>query len=100
MRASRASIRRGILLNVIDDEDGHRDFVSLLELEPELFLQSIVEGQAAQRRVGGCGRAGGVAAGGCRAPLVEVGFLAEAQCEVVGAVEAGSVDDRGWHVSS
>ena len=53
MRASRASIRRGILLNVIDDEDGHRDFVSLLELEPELFLQSIVEGQAAQRRVGG-----------------------------------------------
>jgi len=69
----------GLLFDVVDDEDWHGKFISLLQFEPKLLLHGVEKGDGTW--------------------LFQVSLRSEAQREVVCPVEAGGVDDRDGQIS-
>lgn len=89
---TRGLVVGGLGFDVVEDEDGGGELGPFLELEAELFLDGVEEGDGA----GGVCGFGAVVRGGGGA---EVALAAEAEGEVVGAGEAGGVDDLGGEVA-
>ena len=74
----------GGLLDVIDDEDGVRTF-GLFQFETQLFVDGVEDRKGAI----GVGAVGGISGGG-----KDLIGGAEAEREIVGALQAGAVDNR------